>query len=113
MASYGWKELPLHDSENPSMALASVSEDIQYRLCVRCFSLWLDFKLARGPISLGFGQNILDPEFVGPYSFVLFLSRIGRLNLWINSQYVPNKIFSSLRQVTSSTFYLDLSHIRK
>ena len=51
------------------------------------FHFWLEFSLVRGPISLGFGQNILDPEFVGPNSFVLFLNRIVRLNLWINSQH--------------------------
>lgn len=42
----------------------------------------------------------------GSILICVFLSRIGRLNLWINSQYVPNKIFSSLRQVTSSNILL-------
>ena len=106
MASYGWKELPLHDSENAQHGPGiSLWRHIVSSLWDVFFTL-VGFSLVRGPISLGFGQNILDPEFVGPYSFVLFLSRIGRLNLWINSQYVPNKIFSILRQVTSSNILL-------
>ena len=106
MASYGWKELPLHDSENPQHGPGiSLWRHIVSSLWDVFFTL-VGFSLVRGPISLGFGQNILDTELVDPYSFVLFLSRIGRLNLWINSQYVPNKIFSTLRQVTSSNILL-------
>jgi hypothetical protein len=62
--------------------------------CARCFSFWLGFSPVRRPIFLDFSQNISGPKFVGPNSFVLFLSRIVKLNLRINSgQYANQNIY--------------------